>query len=790
MTTTARRFRGDATSFVGRREEMSTLVHIMSAARLVSLIGPGGIGKTRLSKALIGEVASAFSDGAVFLELATVLGPQSVEQAIRDSAPGFSNEPSITEQLRDKECLLVLDACEHLVDVVREILTEILAWCPGVKIVTTTRVPLGVPGEFRFLVPMLAVHSDGVRSDAVELFKTRAFAACGMQLRPEADEQVEALCTKLDGIPLAIELAAAKTRTLDVSDIIAALDDRFAFLRVGPRDTAAPRHRSLDAVLRWSWDQCSVPSRRLWAQFAVVFTGSASLATLDEVLNTDANCEFGDWVDDLVQQSILVRDVGGDGTRFRMYDTVRDFGRLVHKAEPDGAPWNITYETLRDRHASHYARLVQYNGQHFFGVEQYVTIRKTHDEMAEIRAAFEWLSSGMSSGHSSMLTQMFADLWFYWIGGGRLQEARRWIGWLEHEGATLSPSARWTNGWVLILTGNLAQAERELMSCRSEAGAAGDSEAAVFADGLLGAVHAFRGNIVEAIRRYECAVADAREINSAIAEALFSQQFAEILSMSGDVQRAEELCDDASVLCSAAGDVWCLSHVLWVRALISHSRRDFDAAARWAEQSLRAKSGVRDQLGQALAAEVLAWGLAAAEPYAAAEIMGATGAYWSVAGCSLMGFDLLIAERERSLEEILHATDRLEMESALRRGEAAGLTAVLKCRLGADEWSRLESAQHLISPWQSAAEASGLAYATDPVDTSSTSHGLTAREREVAAFVIRGLTSREIAAELFIGVRTVDTHVAHILDKLGVRRRSHIAGALTSDLIPLLDRPA
>lgn len=769
----------EATTFVGRSHEIAEVTRVLSTNRMVSLIGAGGIGKSRLAKVVGRTVADTYRDGVAFVDLSMVPTGRHLTLAIRDRVPGYKQAASLRDQVQDRSCLIILDSCEHLVAPLTEVIHELLSWCPEVRIVATSRVPLGVDGEFRFHVPALSVQADvdSLVPDAAELFLIRAHATVGAPLPIEQFDDVRRLCQELDGIPLAIELAAAKAASMTPAEISSRLDDRFGLLRNDVR-TSKLQHRSLEAVMDWSWEQCSDSARSLWLRFAGVFAGSATLRALEAVCGADGG--IAEVVDEMVAQSLLVRECQGTSVRFRMYDTIREFG-LAQRGECSALDAGSDRELLR-RHADFYSEVARRCGSRFFSQHQRRVVQEVRDEIANIRLAFNRYLSDLDSPEAA--ARVYSDLWFYWIGCGRLQEAVAWASHLA-DARAVPASTLWVRGWVSILTGDLNRADSELNECLTTADEEDDSAGAhIYASGLLGAVAAFRGDCNLASSLYTTAIAEARAAGLVSAEAIFLQQYGEVLAVFGETERAEQLCRKSADLCADVGDIWCTAYVLWVRALICHLRGDHPGAKEWAQRSLQGKKIGNDHLGQALAAEVLAWSLAAeGDLDTAALLEGASGAFWEAVGCPLMGFQALRAERVRCLDRLGRELGRSVLEAKLADGARTGLHRVL----GHTRPAPSETAEESPST-DSPVREEGIDVFAESAPRSVSAGGafpgwaaLTAREKEIAELVAQGLTNREIAADLYIGMRTVDTHVAHILAKLGVRRRSAVAATLSRD---------
>ncbi|MFB9687093.1 BTAD domain-containing putative transcriptional regulator [Amycolatopsis plumensis] len=399
------------TTFVGRDAELRQVAELLARARLVTLTGPGGAGKTRLA-----VEAAAQAGPAVFVELAPhggadVPGAILAALGLRESARGGPQDPveRLVSALRDCPVLLVLDNCEHVVDAAARLAARLLAACPGLRVLATSREPLGITGEQLAPVPRLAVPPPGTSATqarefaAVRLFADRAAASDpAFTLDESTIGDVQHVCAALDGLPLALELAAARVRTLSLGEIAARLDDRFRLLARGSR-TAEARHRSLRGVVEWSWELLTDDERSLARRMAV-FAGGATAAAAAEVCGADV-----DLLPELADKS-LVEAVGG---RFRMLETIRAFGgeKLAEAGEA---------ETFHRAHAEYFLRFVAEANPKLRTAEQLDWLARIDADYDNVLAALRW-----STEHDVALALRLVPLlaMYWWMRGRRFEGA-------------------------------------------------------------------------------------------------------------------------------------------------------------------------------------------------------------------------------------------------------------------------------------------------------------------------------------------------------------------------------
>jgi predicted ATPase/class 3 adenylate cyclase len=372
------------TELVGRERDLADLAAVLRESRLVTLTGVGGVGKTRLALQLAAETLPSFRDGAWFCEFAPLKSGDAVPDIAAavfslQPSPGQTMTDALIESLRAKELLLVLDNCEHVLDAVAHLVERIERECPDVTVLATSREGLALRGERIVAVPSLA------QDDASRLFADRAAdVQAGFSLNGENEAAVQRLCERLDGIPLAIELAAARVRSMTVSELNQRLDDRFRLLTGGSR-TALERHQTLRATVDWSYDLLSPPERVLLDRLAV-FAGGFMLDAAQAVAGGDDldSLDVLDLLAQLVDKSLVIAEQATGATRYRLLETIRQYAQERLEASDTDA------ELARRRHAEHYVTFAEVAAPHLRGRDQLEWVERLVPELDNIRALVAW----------------------------------------------------------------------------------------------------------------------------------------------------------------------------------------------------------------------------------------------------------------------------------------------------------------------------------------------------------------------------------------------------------------
>ncbi|WP_034213555.1 ATP-binding protein [Actinoplanes subtropicus] len=605
-------FPAESTSFVDRRHELSEAKRLLATTRLVTLTGPSGVGKTRLATRTAHSVARAFPDGVHLVPLDALRDGRLVPYAVADvlairGGTGESPMEAILAHLRARRLLLMLDNCEHLLDACADLVKAMLTAAESVRVLATSRHRLGVTGEHLLDVPPLRTPDPGAAPataravaefPALTLFADRAAAVDpDFEITVANVETVARLCHRLDGLPLAIELSAARLRALSVEQLDARLDDLY---RLGADGPAAPRHRTLRAAVAWSHDLCTPAEQRAWARLSV-FPGSFDLDAATAICGEDAF----DAVVGLVDKSVLVRDHADGAARYRLLTVLREYGQ--EKLTPEQR-----IETGR-RHRDHYLRLGQDGHRRWFSPHQAELMRHMRAEHDNLRAALEFCRT--TPGEAEAGLRLLESLWFYWIGG-QWTEAVYWSRRLHESAGARAPAAgrtRWAAGAMAAI--------RSRIGAILVAGA--PSRPAVPEDRL------------PPIGRLAEMIADGPgDADPELTFHVLSRvEVALTFTTWGWPRRAVPVCAEALVVCEQYGEQWTRSHVLCALALAEWALGDVESAAGHAEDCLRLEYVTQDRLATGWTLELLA--LIDADrgaPRQAATLRGAAQRIWYETG--------------------------------------------------------------------------------------------------------------------------------------------------------------
>ena len=581
------------TSFIGREEEIGRVVKLLEENRLVTLTGPGGAGKTRLAVEAAERLTERMPGGVWLAELAPVGDPAEVPQVLLGAldlreralfgnmrgAPIATADPveRIVAALAGEELLIVLDNCEHLIDASARLADRLLADCPGVRILATSREALGITGETLWPVPPLAFPADGSSVPAADLLSypaVRLLAERGAAVRPgftvDADrESVLAICRRLDGMPLAIELAAARLRTMTAAQIAGRLDDRFRLLTGGSR-TALPRHQTLRAVVDWSWDLLDEPEHVLLRRMSV-FAGGATLESIEEV----CGCDVLDALIGLVEKSLVTVDGSG---RYRMLETIRAYSawRLSQAGEA---------RRVRRAHAHHFLALAETAEPLLRTREQMEWLKRLTEEYDNLHSALRW---AIDVSDAALAVRYVAALGWYWFLRGRRIEGEQLAGEavaVPGEGPAQARALACLY-WLLGAIGNGERPDlprlRERLMMALDAAAGLGEEAHPLLRLASPSLFLFEGRVEEALAelgRHEA-------VRDPWLRAIGRTVRGHALINLGRGERVEEIFAEALTEFRALGERWGLSLTLVGLAEVALWRGDATPAKRYIEEAL------------------------------------------------------------------------------------------------------------------------------------------------------------------------------------------------------------
>jgi len=746
------------TAFVGREQALREVRELLGSARLVTITGTGGIGKTRLAVELLARAAKAFPDGVSIVELAAlgdgaeVASATATALAVTDQSTRPVHE-QIARHLDGRRILLLVDNCEHVLEATSDLLSYLLGAVDGLTVLTTSREPLGLAGEQIFpLGPMAVTTGDGrdgrAAVDGAEAVRLLVARARAFLPRFAVDDDNRAavvqLCTRLDGMPLAIELAAARLRTLSVEQVLGRLDERFKLLSTGAR-AELPRHRTLWDLVDWSHELCTDDERRLWARLSV-FPATYDLDAVEAVCGyADLDpADVIDVLDRLVAKSIVTAEPGGTAMRYRMLVTMRDYGakRLAELGEVD--------EVTR-RHRDYYLGRAAVMVRDWCGPLQPEALAAMRIDHANLLAALSWSTSTPGEGeHAAELASL---LRYHWIAGGFLSDGRRWLERILQLDPGPTPqrgAAFWVAAWVSLIQGDRSAASRHLAACREVSTILEDDVLAAHARHWTGLLQLFSGDTAAAITSFETVIEVFERIGDQAAAQIALFQLAMAQTYDGSREAAPDTCDRVLALSEKRGEQWCRAYSLWVTALCQWHRGEPERSRAAAVDALGLQRAFQDGICIALTVELMSWlAVDAGQTERAAELAGGAESVWRQLATTIDAFGPhILADSNREAHEI---DDRLgRVEAARLRSTYADLSKLEVVDLALEGRPSVAVAQPGPSP-------------------------LTPREIEVARLIAEGLSNRAIADRLVISHRTVDGHVERILAKLEFSSRTQVA---------------
>ncbi len=536
----------EVSGFVGRGDDLARLTALLEEARLVTVTGPGGVGKTRVALRVAAAIAGQFADGVCLVDLTGLRDPELVPDMVAaclglPESQGRSQLEAVLAYLADRHQLLILDPAEHLVAACASLADAMLHCTRRVVLLVTSRQALDVPGEHACQILPLPVPSpdspDAGHDDAVELFAQRARAVQADFAITDANlADVIRLCRRLDGIPLAIELAAVRLRAVPLAQLVGWLEDRFELL-TGSRRAVMPHHQTLRTATEWSYALCSPAEQQLWARLSV-FAGSFDLAAAERVcpdgqLGRPAVLEA---LVGLVNKSVILR--AGDGSsRYWLLDTIREFG-AERLAQAGGQ------QAVRARHVAHYLAIAHDFGSHAKSGDQlrrFGEVRRQHDN---IRSAIEYTLA--DPGMDGQAAELARNLRAYWEISGLLREGRYWVTRVLSRFGDPSPERAWlllTRGVLATLQGELADAVPDLQACMPMANEHGEALAHALGRAYLCLAYAFSGRHGEAAAEGAAARQQLEALGDFAGLVSLDIHLGHLHLLTGDLEGAVERCE-------------------------------------------------------------------------------------------------------------------------------------------------------------------------------------------------------------------------------------------------------
>jgi predicted ATPase/DNA-binding CsgD family transcriptional regulator len=756
----------ELTSFIGRRDELAEIRRLLAGSHLVTLTGVGGVGKTRLALRAAAGLARAFPDGVWLVRLDQLREEALVAQAVAGALgtqerPGYSPAASLAEYVADRLLLLVLDNCEHLIDAVAKLADQLLRAASGLRVLATSREALNIDGETVLPVPPLAAPEPGQRLTvaqlglfpAVALFVQRAGQATpGFAVTQANQAAVAGICHRLEGLPLALELAAAQSRVLSPEQIDARLSDRLGLLTRGGRVRPA-RQQTLRASIEWSHQLCSPSERLLWARLSV-FAGGFELDAVEGICadyRLPADQVLG-LLAGLTDKSVLIAGHSEGVARYRLPETLREYGqkRLQESGE---------YSALRRRHRDWHEQLAERVDVDWLNPRMAELTARLFREHANVQAAQDFCQTEPGEAEAGLRIAVHVWFFFCWISG-YVSEGQYRLGQVLDQAR--EPTVARAQG--LLLAGFLAavNGDRDAVAPLVEQGTSlaeelNDPATRGLAAWVAGHVCLFAGELPQAIAHAEDGLA-------VLPVAVPGRQRAHLLiclanaaGLAGDEERTIEAHRELAAL-TAAGSEYIRrgysAYSLWALGAAAWRRGDLDRATGLQQESLRLRRD--DRMGSIFCVEALAWIAAARREYERAAVLlgGATGLLRSM-GTTLDG-NQHIAGYHRDCEcEARQALGEAAFQAAYNRGLELPAEDVL-------------------------AYALQLPPKKPPTPAVPAGAPLTPRELQVARLIAGGRSNKEIAADLVISQRTAENHVEHILAKLGFTARAQVAAWVTA----------
>ncbi len=743
------------TSFIGRSREILQVGRLLASTRLLTLIGMGGCGKTRLALEAATVQAGVFENGVCWVDLIGLSGSALVIQAVAQAldlreASHESLLETLTHYLKAKHLLLVLDNCEHLLAACQELVKALLLACPNLQVLATSREPLAIAGELTWLVPALsmpeAVHllqpdnrwsAELTRYDAIRLFVERAQSVLPtFTLTNQNRVAVVEVCQRLDGMPLAIELAAARVNVLTVQQIAARLDDRLALLTGGNRTALIPRHQTLRATMAWSYDLLSEQERLLFCRLSV-FSGGFALEAA-EAIGEGGGIQAKqvlDLLSHLVDKSLVVADTQASSeARYRLLETIRQYA--LEKLQESGEEM-----TLRRRHCDWFLALAEQADRQLRGPHQVVWLERLEMEHDNVRAGLVW---SLAHEHKIAL-QLASVLAWFWRLHNHFSEGRRWLEMAltaSHAPATLRIRALAGNGLLAFSQGDTTRATTLLEESLALSRNQNDNWGIAWSLHGLGRVASFHDAFERAAALLEESLTLFRELGDTSGYAYSVYYLGIVARYQGDYARATALLEESLSMSRATGDTWLIAWILIHMGQLACTLGDYPRAVEAQQESLILCQELKTAWGMAACLESLA-------RVAQAQAMMEGAVRLFSAGAALRDRYGLAAIDLGDLARTRNELSRERFAAAWAEGQAMTLEQAIR------------EASNIASPIKDA-----------PIHDPALVEPLNERELEMLRLIAGGLSNHEIAERLVIALSTVKWHINNLFGKLDVHSRT------------------